>query len=109
VIERARFFVTETAETTRKNIEIECICDHFSVIFFAGNQENKYVVKFDAEKADEKADVKTVKCTWRAWCNEVFKDNTSKLIQISVGVVEIAAIVTVGASVDQVVELLRRL
>ncbi len=104
-MEEACFFVTGAAETTRANIEIKCICDHFSVIFFAGKPENKYVF----QSVDKEVRKTPVTRTWRAWYNEEFKNNTSKLIQISVGVVGIAAIVTVAAPVELVVELLQRL
>ena len=44
-MQKSRLIVTETGNSARKNYEITCYCEHFSLCFWSGKRENKIVVQ----------------------------------------------------------------
>ena len=45
VMQKARLIVTEAESWARKNFEITCYCDHFSVVFYSGSRYHEAVVQ----------------------------------------------------------------
>ena len=49
VLTRARVLVTPLSITVRRDLEITCYTDHFSVVFLSGEGQHKIVVQVDDE------------------------------------------------------------
>ncbi|CAB4044665.1 Hypothetical predicted protein, partial [Paramuricea clavata] len=45
VMQKARLIVTEVESWARKNFEITCYCDHFSVVLHSGSRDHHVVVQ----------------------------------------------------------------
>ena len=59
----ARMIVTEAKEWCRKNFEMTCYGEHFSLVFFARARENKFVIQVVGGEVH----VSVVGESWRMW------------------------------------------
>ena len=63
MMQMARLVATEAEECCRKNFEMTCYGEHFSLVFYAGARENKFVIQTVAGEIH----VNVVGESWRIW------------------------------------------
>lgn len=74
-MQKARLIVTNAPEWCRKNFELTCYAEHFTLVFWSGSRKNKMVVQV----ADGKIEVAVTEESWRMWLKKVVKNLWSSL------------------------------
>ena len=94
MMQMSRFITTEAQEWCRRNIEITCYGEHFSLVFWSGARQNKFVVQTIAGQVH----VSVTGESWRMWlqrkiqeCWEAFKDFVVFIHDTAVGVLQAIA------------------
>ena len=67
-MEKASLIVKEIKESRRKNFEITCYSDHFSLCFWSGSRRNEFVAQPD----EDEIRVNVERVTWRERQKDVF-------------------------------------
>ena len=63
MMQMARMIATEAQQWCRANFEMTCYGEHFSLVFFAGARENKFVIQVVGGEIR----VNVVGESWRMW------------------------------------------
>lgn len=63
MMQMARMITTEAQEWCRTNFEMTCYGEHFSLVFYSGARQNKFVIQMVREEIH----VHVVGESWRMW------------------------------------------
>lgn len=87
MMQMTRFVVTEAQECCRKNCEIWCYGEHFSIGFWAGARQNKFVVQVVVGKVH----VSVTDESWRMWFQRIVQTSWNVFKDVAVHVIDKAA------------------
>ena len=63
MMQMARLIVTKTSESCLRNFELTCYGEHFSIIFWSGSRQNKFVIQI----IQGEIHVDVTGESWRRW------------------------------------------
>ena len=84
MMQMTRSIVTEAPEYCRKNCEIWCYGEHFSIGLWAGARQNKFVVQVVAGKVQ----VSVTDESWRMWFQRIRKKSWDVFKDVAVYVID---------------------
>ena len=86
-MQMARLIVTKGKEWCRKNFEMWCYAQHFSIGFWAGARQNKFVVQV----VEGKVHVSVTNESWRMWFQRVVQESWDWFKDVALHVLDKAA------------------
>lgn len=87
MMQMVRLIVTEAKEWCRKDFEIMCYAEHFSVRFWSGSHQNKFVVQVVAGKIH----VSVTDESWRMWFQRVVSESWNMFQDVALHILDKAA------------------
>lgn len=93
-MQKARLIVTGAPEWCRKNYELTCYAEHFTLVFWAGSRGNRMVIQV----ADGKIEVKTTHESWRMWFYRVVKKCWNWFKDVAISFIEKALAIGAAAA-----------